>query len=34
MVSIPAFDLGAIVGSAEPQRDAIIQAVDLLVTGF
>ena len=34
MVSIPAFDLGAIVGSAEPRRDAVIQAVDLLVTGF
>jgi toxin CcdB len=34
MVSLPAFDLGPIVGSAEPRRDAIVQAVDLLVTGF
>jgi toxin CcdB len=34
MVSIPARDLGAIVGSAELRRDAIVQAVDLLATGF
>ncbi len=34
MVSIPAIDLGAIVGSAEACRTAIVQAVDLLVTGF
>jgi toxin CcdB len=34
LVSIPASDLGAIVGSAESQRDAIVQAIDLLVTGF
>lgn len=34
MVSIPASDLGAIAGSAAAQRDAIVQAVDLLVTGF
>ena len=34
MVSIPAGDLGARVGSAENLRDAIVQAVDLLVTGF
>lgn len=34
MLAIPARDLGAVVGSADPQRDAIIRAVDLLVTGF
>ena len=34
MVSIPAKDLGAIVGNAGAHRDAIVQAVDLLVTGF
>jgi hypothetical protein len=34
LVSIPAGDLGARVGSAEGVRDAIVQAVDLLVTGF
>jgi toxin CcdB len=34
MLALPAGDLGAIVGTAEPQRDAIVRAVDLLVTGF
>jgi toxin CcdB len=34
MVSIPAKDLGAIVGNAGAHRDAIVQAIDLLVTGF
>ena len=34
MVSIPASELGAIVGDASPHRDAIVHAVDLLVTGF
>jgi toxin CcdB len=34
MVAIPARDLGAIVGTADGQMDAIVQAVDLLVTGF
>jgi toxin CcdB len=34
MLAIPTADLGAVVGSAAAQRDAIVQAVDLLVTGF
>ena len=34
MVSIPARDLGAIVGNAGAHREAIVEAVDLLVTGF
>ena len=34
MLAIPASDLGAIVGDAASQRDPVIRAVDLLVTGF
>jgi hypothetical protein len=34
MLALPASDLGAIVGTAERERDAIVHAVDLLVTGF
>jgi toxin CcdB len=34
MLALPASDLGAIVGTAERGRDAIVHAVDLLVTGF
>jgi len=34
LAAIPAYDLGPIVASAAAQRDAIVQAVDLLVTGF
>jgi toxin CcdB len=34
MVAVPAADLGAVVGSALERRDAIVRAVDLLVTGF
>ena len=34
MLALPASDLGAIIGTAERERDAIVQAVDLLVTGF
>jgi toxin CcdB len=34
MVALPAVDLGPVVGSASDRRDAIVRAVDLLVTGF
>lgn len=34
MLSIPAIDLGATVAYADHQREAVIRAVDLLVTGF
>ena len=34
MLALPASDLGAIVGTAARERDAIVHAVDLLVTGF
>ena len=34
IISIPAGDLGPVVGDAGNERDAVIRAVDLLVTGF
>jgi toxin CcdB len=34
MVALPAGELGTVVGSAAACRDAVVQAVDLLVTGF
>jgi toxin CcdB len=34
MPPLPASDLGAVVGTAEPRRAAVVHAVDLLVTGF
>jgi toxin CcdB len=34
MLALPTADIGDVVGDASPQRDAIVRAVDLLVTGF
>ena len=34
LVALPAIELGAAVGSATDRRDAIVAAVDLLVSGF
>ena len=34
MVALPSATLGPVVGSALPARDALVRAVDLLVTGF
>jgi toxin CcdB len=34
MVALPAAEVGEIVGDASRERDAIVHAVDLLVTGF
>lgn len=34
MLTIPASDLGVIVGTAADKRDALVYAVGLLVTGF
>ena len=34
MLALSPYDFGAMVGDAASHRDAIVRAVDLLVTGF
>jgi toxin CcdB len=34
MLALPAYQLGAVVGDASAQRDDVVAAVDLLVSGF